>query len=183
MNDLYIEIDKDKEPYYKKISDDKVINLTGESGSGKSYYSTKYINDDNYIVIDTDEVYGRFDKSKGANRKFGEYLRSKYDVLPDNCGQFDLLLSEILEYFKDTDKILVIDSAQYRNLKDYSLLKGELIVMRTCIDTCYQRCIDRWKERNKDYKQEELNKFMERKKGMYSWYRAINTFLENVDKI
>ena len=120
MNDLYIEIDKDKEPYYKKISDDKVINLTGESGSGKSYYSTKYINDDNYIVIDTDEVYGRFDKSKGANRKFGEYLRSKYDVLPDNCGQFDLLLSEILEYFKDTDKILVIDSAQYRNIKDYN---------------------------------------------------------------
>ena len=36
--------------------DDNVINLTGESGSGKSYYSTKYKNDGNYIVIDTPDA-------------------------------------------------------------------------------------------------------------------------------
>lgn len=34
-NELLIELDIDKEPYIKKITDDKIINLTGESGSGK----------------------------------------------------------------------------------------------------------------------------------------------------
>lgn len=34
-----------------------IINITGESGSGKSYYTNKYINDDNYIVIDTDLIF------------------------------------------------------------------------------------------------------------------------------
>ena len=51
---LYI----DKEPYIKEITNDKIINITGESGSGKSYYTNKYLNDDNYIVIDTDLIFG-----------------------------------------------------------------------------------------------------------------------------
>ena len=43
MKDLFIELDVDKEPYVKVISEDKIINLTGESGSGKSTYSQQFI--------------------------------------------------------------------------------------------------------------------------------------------
>ena len=32
---LAVELDRDKEPYIKDITDDKLINLTGESGSRK----------------------------------------------------------------------------------------------------------------------------------------------------
>ena len=39
----------DKDPYIKNITEDKIINITGESGSGKSYYTNKYLNDDDYI--------------------------------------------------------------------------------------------------------------------------------------
>jgi dephospho-CoA kinase len=183
MKDLFIELDVDKEPYVKVISEDKIINLTGESGSGKSTYSQQFINDDNYIVLDTDLINKGFDKATGENKRFGEYLRSKYDILPHDCEEFDVLYKEMLEFYKDTDKTLVIDSAQFRNIKDISLLKGKVIVIRTCINTCYERCISRWKRRNENYTEDELNKFMERKKGMYSWYLSLNKFIEKVDNI
>ena len=48
---LYISLYVDKDPYIKTLTKDKIINITGESGSGKSYYTNKYLNDDNYIVI------------------------------------------------------------------------------------------------------------------------------------
>ena len=57
MKSIYIDEKISKEPYMKKISDDKVINITGESGSGKSYYTKQFINNDKYIVIDTDLIF------------------------------------------------------------------------------------------------------------------------------
>ena len=90
---------------------------------------------------------------------------------------------KILDYYKDSDKTIVIDSAQYRNIKDYSILKGKLIVMRTSIDTCYERVLLRWKNSKKEYTEEEYHKYAEKKKGMFKWYKSINKFLENVDKL
>lgn len=183
MNDLFIELDVDKEPYVKVISDDKVINLTGESGSGKSTYVKEHFNDDNYIVLDTDLINKGFDKATGENKRFGEYLRSKYDVLPHDCEEFDVLYKEIIDYYKDSNKTLVIDSAQFRNIKDINLLKGKVIVIRTCINTCYERCINRWKNKKDNYTQEELDNYMERKKGMYIWYLSLNKFIEKINNI
>ena len=57
QNTLYIDLYIDNEPYIKDLTNDRIINLTGESGSGKSYFSNKYIKDHNYIVIDTDIVF------------------------------------------------------------------------------------------------------------------------------
>lgn len=77
----------------------------------------------------------------------------------------------------------MIDSAQYRNIKDYSILKGKIIVMRTCVDTCYNRCINRWKNINKNYTNEELQMYSNKKLGMYKWYKSLNEFLENINKL
>src|SRR5574344_710092 len=46
----------DKGLYYKKISNDKVINITGEGGSGKSTLANGYRNDENYLVVDYDMI-------------------------------------------------------------------------------------------------------------------------------
>ena len=54
--------------------------------------------------------------------------------------------NDILFFLKDTGKTIVIDSAQFRNMKNLSKLKGEVVVVRTCIDTCYNRCINRFDE-------------------------------------
>lgn len=143
-SDLLISINCYKKPYTEELTTDKVINLTGESGSGKSYYSSRYINDDNYIVIDTDIIFGN---------------RPKEDTITD----FDNCYLEILDYFKDSNKTIVIDSTQFRNMKNYSLLKGKVIIMRTCIDTCYKRCINRCKNIiNNNYFQEELEQYIKK---------------------
>ena len=174
---LYI----DKEPYIKDMTDDKVINITGESGSGKSYFSDKYIKDDNYIVIDTDVVFS----DRPSDNKESVELRTVFSDKPKDylITNFDDFYIKVLDYFKDSNKTIVIDSAQYRNIKDYSILKGQLIVMRTSINTCYERVLNRWKNITKNFTDEEFKKYAERKKGMFSWYKGLNRFLEEIDKM
>ena len=182
MNDILIDLKQDKEPYIKQITEDKVINLTGESGSGKSYYSKQYIDNDEYIVIDTDEVFARYENSTGVNREFGSYLREKYEILPSLFEDFDLIYEEILDFFKDNNKAIVIDSAQFRNFKDLNKLRGTVIVMRTSIDTCYQRCIQRYKNNNPNITEEEIQKYLEKKRAIYQWYKGLNDFILRIDK-
>ena len=170
----------DKDPYIKDLTDDKAINITGESGSGKSYFSDKYIKDDNYIVIDTDVVFS----NKPSNNMESIELRSIFNDKPKDYlfTNFDDFYIKILDYFKDSDKTIVIDSAQYRNIKDYSILKGQIIVMRTSIETCYERTLNRWKSNN-EFDEEKYQKFVNKKIGMFNWYNSLNKFLEEVDKL
>ncbi|MBE6161045.1 MAG: hypothetical protein E7158_02325 [Firmicutes bacterium] len=177
---IYIDLNIDKDPYIKNITDDKIINITGESGSGKSFFSDKYIKDDNYIVIDTDIV---FSNKLSANLESVELRTIFSDKQKDYLiANFDEFYLKVLDYFKDSNKTLVIDSAQYRNIKDYSILKGKVIVMRTSINTCYQRLLNRWKLKNK-YNEEEFQKYATRKKGIFEWYHSLNKFIEEISKI
>ena len=180
--DLLISRFLDKEPYIKDITEDRIINITGESGSGKSYFSDKYIKDDNYIVIDTDVVFS--DRPSDNNESIE--LRTMFSDKPKDylITNFDDFYLKTIDYFKDSNKTIVIDSAQYRNIKDYSILKGKLIVMRTSINTCYERVLNRYKNIMKDnYNEEDYNKYAERKKGVFSWYKGLNKFLENIDRL
>ncbi len=184
-SDILINLFIDKDPYIKTISDDKIINLTGQSGSGKSTYALNNFNTSNYIVIDTDDIFSdeRFKEAKGLNKELGELFRSKYNPLP-NCGDdFDLIYKEILEYCKNVKETIVIDCAQFHCIKDISLLKGKLIVIRTCIDNCYNRTIERFKKIKPNYTEEELNKYIERKKSIFKWYKYSNEFIKNIDRI
>ena len=181
QNPTYINLYIDRQPYIKQITDDKVINITGESGSGKSYYAKKYLDNDKYIIIDTDII---FSNTETNNKYCNEIKKIFKDQNNDSLiTDFDNCYIKILNYFKGTDKTLVIDSAQYRNIKDYTIIKGKVIVMRTCIDTCYQRVLNRWKEKNPNYEEEKYKKYSERKKGMYKWYKGINKFIEKINKM
>ena len=175
----------DKEPFIKKLTDDKVINLTGQSGSGKSTYAKKHFSDDKYLVIDLDDILNdkRFENSEGINKELGEFFRKKYEVLPSSGDEFDLIYTEILDYCKKNNKIIVIDAAQFHCIKDIRLLKGKLIVIRTCIDNCYNRTIERYKSNNKDYSEDELETFKERKKAIYRWYKLSNKFIERINDL
>jgi adenylate kinase family enzyme len=174
----------DKEPYIKKLSDDKIINLTGQSGSGKTTYAKDNFNSQEYLLIDTDDIFSdeRFNKTSGINKELGEYFRNKYETLP-NCGDdFDLIYKEIIDYCKKYDKTIVIDCAQFHCIKDINLLKGTLIVIRTCINNCYNRTIERFKSQNANYTEEELETYMNKKKAIYKWYKYSNKFLEQINK-
>ena len=185
-SDILISRFVSKEPYIKNISSDKIINITGESGSGKSTYTKKYLDNDNYIVIDTDEIIKDTPTSNKNCIEFREYLKSKYnDNIPNIYSNFSIIYRDILKYYKNTDKTLVIDSAQFRNLmteKELNLLKGKVIIIRTSIEECYKRVINRWKETNKNYTEEELEKYKNKKIGMFEWYKSLNDFIINLNK-
>lgn len=181
MNDILIELDFNKDPYIKEITNDKVINITGETGSGKSYYSKDWINDNKYIVIDTDVIFSNNQSNNKESIELRELFKDKpKDYLFSNFDEFYL---KILNYFKDADKTIVIDSAQYRNMKNVSLLKGKIIIMRTSINNCYKRCINRFRKANPNYTEEELEKYSNKKKEMYEWYKSLNEFIKKVDKL
>ena len=109
-----------KDPYIKKLSDDKVINLTGQSGSGKSTYAKENFSNKEYIIIDTDEVLSenRYKESTGINKELGTYFRNKYSTLPNLADNFDLIYKDILDYCKDIKETIVIDCAQFHCIKD-----------------------------------------------------------------
>ena len=178
-NPLYISLYVDKEPYKKILINDKIINLTGESGSGKTYFSNQYKNNNQTILIDTDIVFN----DENSDNKESVELRKIFQNKPKDylIHHFDEFYLTVLEYYKDTDKTLVIDSAQYRNIKDYTILKGKIIILRTSIDTCYERVLKRWKEQNKNVTMKEYNRYKERKKGMFKWYKKINCFIDNLE--
>lgn len=178
-----------KTPYKKILTQENVINLTGQSGSGKSTYAKEHFNNDMYEIIDTDEILSeeRFKSSTGINKNLGIYFREKYKTLPNLSDDFDLVYKEILEYCKNINKTIVIDCAQFHCIKDRSILKGQIIVLRTAIDTCYNRTISRWinnhKINNIKYTEEELNNYSQRKKSIYKWYKYTNIFIEDIDKM
>lgn len=184
QSNLLISLYIDKKPYIKELTKDKVINVTGQSGSGKSTYVKENFNNDNYIIIDTDEIFGKQKTDNKYSNNIKEYFTDKYkDNLPTLSEDFDLIYEEILNYFKEENKTIVIDCAQFHCIKDITKLKGKIIIIRTCIDTCYNRTIERYKKRNPNYTEDELNTFKERKKAIFKWYKGSNEFIKKIDKL
>lgn len=148
-SDIKINLFIDKEPYVKVLLNDKIINLTGQSGSGKSTYAQENFGSEDYLIIDADEIFPeiRFSKSADINKELVMYFRNKYKKSPNCSDNFDLIYSEISEYCKDMNKIIVIDCAQFHCIKYISILKGKIIVIRTCIDKCFERVIKRYKNK------------------------------------
>ena len=94
---------------------------------------------------------------------------------------FDEVYKSIINHFKYSNKLVIIDSAQFRNLQDISILKGDIIVIRTCVNTCYKRCIERF-EKDGNHTLDEIGAYSEKKKNIYIWYNYLNKFLELLDK-
>ena len=178
---LFIMKSIDKDPYIKHITDDPVLNLTGESGSGKSTLAKDYLDNPDCIVIDTDNVFGNRKRNQ-YEEELRSFLIKKYKELPNLCEHFDEIYIDILNLFSNSNKMLIMDSAQYRNLKDIHLLKGDIMVLRTCVDTCYDRCIKRYQEEHKEATFEDLAAYENHKKSIYQWIHLLNSFLDRLDK-
>ena len=48
---------KDQKDYVYRLTNDNIININGTKGSGKTTSSLKYIDNDNYIVINCDRLF------------------------------------------------------------------------------------------------------------------------------
>lgn len=177
----------DKDILKKKITNDNIINITGESGSGKSTYSKKYQQDDNFIVIDTDtifsngKIHNKYEEQLKAifSEKFGSNWQDRKSGFLEN---FDYCYEYILTYLEKerSTKTIVIDTAQFRCMQDITKLKGEVIVIRTAVDNCYNRCIQRYIDDHKNYTPEELEIYKKKKLKLYNWYKPLNKFIEKI---
>lgn len=179
---LYITEDIDKDPYIKHISDDLVLNLTGESGSGKSTAAKKYLNNPNYVVIDTDQVFGNHEKDEN-NQEVYNMLIEKYGSLPILNTEFDKIYLDIVNFYKDSGKTLIIDSTLFRLIKDEKILVGNVIFVRTCINTCFERCVNRYKENHPQATFEDIASYSSRKRKIFIWYHNLNRFIDRIDRL
>nr|MCR4898477.1 hypothetical protein [Acholeplasmatales bacterium] len=133
VKDNLIDVYVDKEPLIFDISDDNIINITGESGSGKSTYVKKYFNNDDYKIVETDILFGKDTPKDDFVNHLRDIIFTKYieefiegqTNLPINFRHFNDVFEIILNESKNIDKTLVIDSGQFRHLKRFDLLKGK----------------------------------------------------------
>lgn len=140
---------------------------------------------DNYIVIDTDRIFG---KTQNQN-KYEIQIRTKIVELYGNDFE-NILYNKVDEWYlviltelQNVNKTIVVNSAILKFIKDLSIIKGKLIILRTSINKCYKRCIQRYKEKNPDATEEAIQQYSERKKKMYIWYKFLNEFILKIDKI
>ena len=56
-SDILINLFINKDPYKKRLTNDKIVNLTGQSGAGKSTYAMNHFNSKDYLVVDTDDIF------------------------------------------------------------------------------------------------------------------------------
>lgn len=178
---LYITEDIDKEPLIKFITNHLIINLTGESGSNIKSTTEKYLNDKNCIVIDLDQIKKQQNREKN-NQHIYDMLVTKYNKIPNLDKNFDKIYLDILKFYQNETKLLIITSESFRYMKNLKNLKGEIIILRTCINKCFDNCLKNYQNKYKKASFEELSSYCHKMKQIYTNYHYLNNFINKIDK-
>ena len=142
--------------YFKEY--EPIVTFTSEESVTSTYVKEHY-SGPKCIIIDTDDL--DHWRHEGLRR----WLIHLYKHIPDKVEEFDLLYAGILDFYKKIPEwTVVIDSAQFRNLKDASLLKGKVIVLRTSAQECYDRCVARYKKKHPNSSISMVEEYNERKR-------------------
>lgn len=191
---------------YRKLTNDKVINITGEGGAGKSTLCENFRkNPSEYIVIDFDSINLNNNKVGTLEYDLVKLIVNKYgkDIFPrthrrngekqmrineDFWGKcsicFATIYDEIINYLEPTGKVIVIDGSQYRFVNDASKIKGEFIALRTSLETCLNQSFSRHKKLNPEESEEQLFKHRKNKKEMFTIFNPLlNITINNVAKL
>ena len=136
---------KDRKDYIKKLTNDNVINVIGTKGSGKTTSTLKYINDDDYIVINCDRLF-EMPTDKIIEDKYlteiKNMLKKKYGKIYEG-EEFINCYNDILDFVNKKKKKALIEGNVIYDIKPITLLKGTIIVKRTGIVKCFIRTIKR----------------------------------------
>ena len=191
MNKIYFF--KDQEDYIKDLTDDKIINVIGTKGSGKTTSSLKYIDDDDYIVINCDRLFElpsteKEDKELANIRKM---LNDKYGKLNMN-DDFTNCYNDIVEYILNKNKKGLIEGNVIQNI-DPKQLKGKIIIKRTASYKSFKRAVKRdyqneyfmnlEKEKHKYlYKLSRLYKIRKRRKSVFKQAKDIEQIMNKLGR-
>ena len=182
IEDNLIDLFVNKEPLIFNISNDNIINIAGETGSGKSTYVKENFNNDNYEIVETDQLFNENNNNpfliKIRKEIFKKYSDEHYPGgynLRINFNHFNECLKIILNH--KNNKTLVIDSGQYRHLKNYDLLKGKLIIIRTSVTESINRACMRFLKLKENPTKEEIEIHKIKKYTAYEMHKKINTLI------
>lgn len=183
----------DKPIFYKKLSDDKVINLTGENSSGKSTIAMNYRNDNHYIVIEYDLIFLNpkvgtieYDLKQMLTKKYGDSLFKFEKEIGINQVKenFTTMYNEIISYFSQSGKTIVLDGSQLRLIKDAKEIKGEIIALRPSLQTCVSHSLKNFMENNPQATKEEIQKYIQtRINTLHKFNPMFNDLLLQVEKL
>lgn len=172
MKEYKINILKDKGDYEKKLTNDNVINIIGNKGSGKTTTSLKYLNNDDYIVVNCDrllELPGGIDNIKLS--KIRAMLKEKHGTIIDG-PEFLEYYNDIIKYAFSKNKKIFIEGNALQNIQPITKLKGKVIIKRTALIKCFIRTIKR------DYANEYFMKIEIKKYGRFGkitrFFKIIN---------
>ena len=191
--DLRIDEVIDKGLYYKKISNDKVINITGEGGSGKSTLANGYRNDENYLVVDYDMILLNPDVGtieyelkqmlikKYGNSLFENISKVGIDKVKEN---FTTMYNEIINYLSNHNKTIVLDGTQLRFINDAKIIKGEFVALRLSIQTCVSQSVQRFIQNNPQATAEQIQEYTQKRANiLHQLNPMMNELLTQVDML
>ncbi len=189
--DLRIDEVIDKGLYYKKISNDNVINITGEGGSGKSTLANGYRNDENYVVVDYDMIL--LNPNVGTiEYELKQMLIKKYEnILFENINKvgidkvkanFTTMYNEIINYLSNRKKTIVLDGTQLRFINDVKVIKGEFVALRPSIQTCVSQSVQRFIQNNPQVTAEQIQEYTQKRTNiLHQLNPMMNELLTQVD--
>lgn len=184
---------KDQEDYVKNLTDDEITNIIGTKGSGKTTESLKYINDDDYIVINCDRLLElpcdeKEDKELAVIR---ELLKEKYGSIKEGENFVDCY-NDIVDYIKNNNKKGLIEGNIIQDINP-ELLKGKIIVKRTAKFKSFKRAVRRdykneyfmqlEKEQHKHlYKVTRFYKITKRRKSVFNQAKEIDGIIKKLER-
>ena len=109
-------------------------------------------------------------------------LVTKYNKIPNLDKNFDKIYLDILKFYQNETKLLIITSESFRYMKNLKNLKGEIIILRTCINKCFDNCLKNYQNKYKKANFEELSAYCHKTKQIYTNYHYLNNFINKIDK-
>ena len=172
--DLKIDETIDKSAYYKKLSEDNIINITGEGGSGKSMIANKFRNNDNYVVVDYDLIAlsptvgtVEYELRQVLLNKYGEKLFAGInDIGLDKVKEnFTTMYMEIINYllYKYPNKTIVLDGSQLRFITDVRMIKGDFFALRASLQTCVSQSVKRFIQNNPQASSDQVQEYIHKR--------------------
>jgi hypothetical protein len=179
----------DKKDYYKKLTEDEIINVTGAVGSGKSTYGLKYRTNGEYIVIGLDSIFGDMDsdtRNQETNEIKQTLVRRYGELDKNNIAEY---YYDMVEYIRVKNKKGIIEGGFINEINLIPKLKGEVIVKRTAKIKCYYRSVIR-DCKNPDWliglnfwgKVKRYLHVAKRRKKIFSDSRKVDNFINALEK-
>ncbi len=184
---------KDQEDYEIVLTDDNIINILGTKGSGKTTSSLKYLDNDDYIVINCDRLLElpSGEKEDKELAKIRYMLKDKYGEIVQGEGFVDCY-NDIVKYILDKKKTGLIEGNIIQDI-DPLQLKGKVIIKRTATFKSFKRAVKRdykneyfmnlEKEKHKHiYKLTRLYKITKRRKSVFKQAKEIDRIIEKLEE-